>query len=1046
MPAIFIGIGGIGGGIVTEIRQELKTRVAFAGDTPAARERAANFRFLLVETDETEHHHGFDPSEIFVIPGGSDMHRVNQRTSQLMASDPPFQDWWPANPEGEPLRVGDFNHGAGQLRLKGKLAYRISLGNSRNVVAAVSRALNSIQDVLRTSDGGAIVKIYLVSSLGGGTGSGITLALAQHLYQEMPVNCRLVGVFPLASITELALPPSQRASIRANTDAALREIDYAQRVDTTRDYKLNPYLSWNNQDIRGSEPPFQYSYLFGRENTNGLSLKDIKDYIHLIAETIVAESFSNMTAGEGLNNHILSPHSNFIQHIEANTRIGERSTAYASAAIATLVYPAERIERHLGRRYGIAVLDRMVKVDENRVTSITDEFLKKELLTWEENPSFWSKFEESIENSNGTISVVPSFRKMTRADDDKYLEQKQSQLIPFVNQAKTDLEKWAGEDYAGHLRKRRNLIVAEYAKPDQGIRELAQTMLVEDGPAALGLTYAVVGEIRKRLDQQWHIVNKALEGDPDAAIPTEGSKKDLAALREAWDAQQSGLRKGFGRVRNRDGKDAKARFYKNAWVPLREQHLLQERLLAARPAYSDLIKETQDVERALKELIDQLDALRNELVVATKVDVGEHGAAGVLDLAVLDNPKLIAHKFDDLLKEVRDSGMDKCAKEVTAYQVPDDDEEVAPGEVRVAKYEGIVLNAFRDKVSNRGHHNNQIFRDQLGSKIVGDGVERLGNRVRGLSIWDALVAEYDACLSLGMQDDATIRAATNVDEDRKAASDRGIASKDWHAEGVKYFISNKLDQCQNRSRPFWELNSIMPSAFPTAPAAYGFVVLAADEQAYKEASTRLNIGDVLESTSERLGAGSYTPLPGRDRVVFYSREGGVPLFYLSDRELRSLRDSYHVIDGQGKFLYTDKRFSSGVDDVIRPHEDEQAIRQFAIAMGLQRGIIMVNEDWTIAVTNDEWPFEETEFATVTAFDRMLEKEPEVYAAFVSLVNREIQDIRVSGRRLEVLDAHKRIHELRNGARKIGRAEASFWREVETSVQIRLDYGRYLIDA
>ncbi|HET7094612.1 MAG TPA: tubulin-like doman-containing protein, partial [Thermomicrobiales bacterium] len=222
MPGIFIGIGGIGGSIVAQVRQSLALRVAFAHDSPSAQEAAGQFRFLLIDTWKDGVALGFDAAECFDLPEGKDKFGVDDKIeSWHHGGDAAFHNWWPEH-KGAPLRTGAFSSGAGQLRIKGKLAYRIALtGQGRSVVEAVRDALHAIDAVLGPAPGLRTVPIYLVCSLGGGTGSGMALTLAQHLRQSMPEYCPLIGVFPLAGVTALGPGAADGGSIWANTDAAL---------------------------------------------------------------------------------------------------------------------------------------------------------------------------------------------------------------------------------------------------------------------------------------------------------------------------------------------------------------------------------------------------------------------------------------------------------------------------------------------------------------------------------------------------------------------------------------------------------------------------------------------------------------------------------------------------------------------------------------------------------------------------------------------------------------------------------------------------------
>lgn len=121
----------------------------------------------------------------------------------------------------------------------------------QSVRSGTARGLSSNRDLHK-------IPVYVVASLGGGTGSGIVLTLAKHLRRTLPTYCVLQGVFLLASISALAPGKADEASIWANTDAALREIDYFQRSQAFRLDQPTPYLEWPGAGNRipNREEPF----------------------------------------------------------------------------------------------------------------------------------------------------------------------------------------------------------------------------------------------------------------------------------------------------------------------------------------------------------------------------------------------------------------------------------------------------------------------------------------------------------------------------------------------------------------------------------------------------------------------------------------------------------------------------------------------------------------------------------------------------------------------------------------------------------------------
>ena len=173
--------------------------------------------------------------------------------------------------------------------------------------------------------------------------------------------------------------------------------------------KLTPYFQWPGEGnvLYGEQRPFEFVYLFGRENQSGQALGEFTQYARMIGEALVAESFSSLI-DEGLETGIRGPHSQFTMHLQAKPEIEGRPTSYASAAIGSLVYPAERIERHLARRYAVAVLDRMVQSDASRGAAAGEGFLKDHALLWSGTPSLREELTKPITTAEGrTFSWSP---------------------------------------------------------------------------------------------------------------------------------------------------------------------------------------------------------------------------------------------------------------------------------------------------------------------------------------------------------------------------------------------------------------------------------------------------------------------------------------------------------------------------------------------------------------------------------------------------------------------------------------------------------------
>ena len=1071
MPGIFVGIGGIGGSIVAEVKQSLDVKVQLAGDTPSAKEAASQFRFVLVDTWKDGVTKGFDQSQCFDLPEGRDKFEVDQKVeSWYHGGDPAFRAWWPSH-NGGPLRAGPYASGAGQLRAKGRLAYRIALsGLGRPVVPAVHEALREIDTVLGPAPGIRTVPVYLVCSLGGGTGSGLVLTLAQHLRETLPEYCPLVGVFPLASVTELGPGAADAKSIWANTDAALREIDYAQRTGAEGGNGIVPFFQWPGKGnvVHGNKQPFEYVYLFARDNQTGQSLLDFEHYQMLIAEALVAESFSSLI-DEGLQTGILGPHSQFIMQLQSKPRTKGKPNTYASAAVGSLVYPVDRIERHLARRFAIRVLETMATPADDVTTAEAEEFLKAKRLRWGKQPSLEPELTKPTVDLNGKTKTLVGFRNALDPDTDpRYAKMDAAAAKAETNQVKTQFDDYLGKTYHPYLELRVAELARNYSGPDGTLRKQVNAWLEKNGPNALGQTYAIVRLVREELEDEWRQLNRKIEGTKEGTGEA-SLRRDVQLAVDNWANAQAQLNRksggGVAGIFNRGGQTGKKTFLTHAWQPYKSKSEELAKAEAARKLLRDLGAETARVERALQLLVDNANDLRAALERSTAEDIGEHGKAGVLDLAVLDDPKLVAHRFDDALTEATAAGVGHCAISVTVGGGDVDQPTDAAGEaVAIAPKDAELIGVVRrtldkalDPRSGSSALLNEQYRDHLEGAIVAAGVERIGKRVRELTIWEALAAECLARQALGMQDAAVVDALAQVRVQRTNAEEAGVPPRNLEAQVLQGFIRNRLFECQKRVRPFWNLNGLMTS---NHGQPYGFVVLATDQAAYRRAESMLGIKGVLERTADLLLANSPKWMPGQDRIVLYSREGVVPLFYLNEWELRKMRDAAAQKESE-KFLYTDVRFKDHIDPVIGPEEMRKETVCYAVGLGVVLGVVEEgglgddrHPDLTFAapaaVADGDGaagtPATPRTFPNLVAAIDALERDDAFREGFVKQVDRALDAVDHDDqyRRLEQALSHAHDQVLAVANLPKSAEEEDRWRTVERTILQRMNYGHYLV--
>jgi hypothetical protein len=135
--------------------------------------------------------------------------------------------------------------------------------------------------------------IYVVSSLCGGTGSGMFMDVAHRIRAQVRNNARVVGIFFLPDVLEAEISSDlQRRRIRANAYAALKELNYFQETQQFRAL----YPSEQRELPDAPYAPFDFIFLVGRTNRNGNSLARKSDAEQMAAHLIQLTAISHLSS------------------------------------------------------------------------------------------------------------------------------------------------------------------------------------------------------------------------------------------------------------------------------------------------------------------------------------------------------------------------------------------------------------------------------------------------------------------------------------------------------------------------------------------------------------------------------------------------------------------------------------------------------------------------------------------------------------------------------------------------------------------------------
>ena len=288
--SVYIGLGGIGVQTVLQTKAILMENVGKDWELPPLLE------FLAVDLDVTGSPHTafmsngdgvtFHPREIadVSIPNPIEYFKHIQKKS-----------WW-MPPQNVDYVNELSSNSTGMVRSNGRLAFMAHQDNLRSQLRAAFYKVTSTEitsekwsEYASLSDGigSDSIEVNIVSSLCGGTGSGMLMDMAyliNEVAREMNLSVTVNGFFVLPDIIEATIEGdvNKIRRMRANTYATLHELDFLMdRYRERRIVKL-PSLSHNPEEV-----PFHSVSLFGNKGKEGGRLMTLNEQMCAISNALV---------------------------------------------------------------------------------------------------------------------------------------------------------------------------------------------------------------------------------------------------------------------------------------------------------------------------------------------------------------------------------------------------------------------------------------------------------------------------------------------------------------------------------------------------------------------------------------------------------------------------------------------------------------------------------------------------------------------------------------------------------------------------------------
>lgn len=343
VPTILIGLGGIGSSVTHNIYNKLPE------------ERRKKVAMHVFDTDINTLSQ-FRHIRKFMTQTSS-----SKTPREYIAEDPTIPEWFPLDPT---ILDKPLTEGAGQLRVISRLALRAAMKEDK--LTTFWQEIEKIFPV--TSDKTEYgVRVIIVTSLAGGTGSGMFLQIALYLREMLRKklqhhNILIRGAFlmPDVLVKTRTISGKEFEAVQANGYASLKELhaitlgstgELSRRGGVTIELEYRPDQvdeeGRTNHTIMQHHLPYNYCFLYDYENLHGHHLHSLSDYMEQMTNTIYLQLFSPMSTS-----HFAQEDNQIQQLAESNGK-----ARYCGAGAAKLIYPYQHVLQYCALKWAVQGLD-----------------------------------------------------------------------------------------------------------------------------------------------------------------------------------------------------------------------------------------------------------------------------------------------------------------------------------------------------------------------------------------------------------------------------------------------------------------------------------------------------------------------------------------------------------------------------------------------------------------------------------------------------------------------------------------------------------------
>lgn len=325
---LLLGLGGTGSRIVNHVAAELRKNNFTIND--------GNICCAVLDTNDNDRKKIAETGVGIPVVGTSKDRSIE--AYMQMYKNKGVYDWMP---ESAALLKESMKDGASQMRTKSRLAFMDTV-TDRSI-----RQLEQHIEKLFDKRDGTQIRVMVVSSLAGGTGSGMFIQTALWLrkyFARRKCDVTLRGIFVLpdvfiSTLEDIRTDNTEIQSLYANAYGAIRELNAITKIKAKGMKPMLPVkiddLFDSDKDRNQGEPVYDYAFFVDDISEGGSVLTELAQYEKVVARLVYMQLYAPM------HDDLYSEEDNLFKRFQKS-----EEPLFGSCGTAKAVYPTEDVLRY----------------------------------------------------------------------------------------------------------------------------------------------------------------------------------------------------------------------------------------------------------------------------------------------------------------------------------------------------------------------------------------------------------------------------------------------------------------------------------------------------------------------------------------------------------------------------------------------------------------------------------------------------------------------------------------------------------------------------